>query len=93
MHIESDATGEVTLVGELSFVDLEGGFWQLTFGDESAQWGGRVVLGLPHQLHDQPMIDSGEQVLRARVRGRAREEMMSIFMAGTMFDVANLELL
>lgn len=98
MADRDEIDGEVTLTGELAFVELEGGYWQLTFGGPDDRWGGRVVLGRPAQLRDRVPDAAGAgageaQSLRAHVRGRAREETMSIFMAGTMFEVSSIELL
>lgn len=69
------------VVGELRMEDLEGGFWTLHFGDQSAPHGGVLVLGNP------PELQGFEPGQRVRLEGEVSEDQFSIFMAGTMYRV------
>ena len=71
--------------GTLRFVELEGGFYEVEFGDEHAPYGGRLVLGRPAELAD---IPAGSHIT---VRGHVDEMAMSIFMAGPMYTLASVQ--
>ena len=89
MNMDFPANGEdsgsdnelSTLDGTLEWHDLEGGFWKLRFGDAGAAHGGAVVLGKPPELQG---FEAGQRV---RVTGRVSPMQMSIFMAGTTYDL------
>jgi hypothetical protein len=76
--------------GELIRSDIEGGFWSVRYipaGPEAEKdpHGGRFVLGNPPQLKG---FASGQFV---KITGRIAEDQASIFMAGTLYDLATVE--
>lgn len=87
----SDDQQDTELVGALRWNEFEGGFWSLDIEPPEPagepRFGGRVVLGTPR------LPAGAVDGCRVRVRGRAREDMLDFFMAGTRFDAHEVELL
>lgn len=75
------------IAGQLYYSNLEGGFWGIRYGEkEEDKYGAHFVLGktLPGDFKD------GDLVL---VQGQIAEEQVSIFMAGWIYKVEEIELL
>lgn len=69
------------LVGRLQRENFEGGFWRIEFGAEDAPHGGSLVLGNP------PALAGMREGALVRVEGHVDADRMSIWMAGTIYDV------
>ncbi len=65
--------------GRLHWTQLEGGFWEIEFGDADAPHGGRLTLGRPEQLAG---YNSGDVV---RITGRVDDGALGIFMSGPVY--------
>lgn len=73
--------------GRLHWTELEGGFWEIEFGDQHAPYGGRLTLGRPDQL------TGATPGTRVRITGFVDERALSIFMSGAMYQIVEVELL
>jgi hypothetical protein len=73
------------IVGRLRHTAVEGGYWALEFGPDSAPEGGQVLLGRPHALRD---ARDGDLV---RVEGTAQPLAVTIFMSGTPYELDAVE--
>ena len=80
-----------SVVGELIWRDLEGGFWQLNYLPPNSRaaaadpHGGHFVLG---KLPNFKGLNSGDWV---RVTGQISANQISIFMAGTMYQAKTVQ--
>jgi hypothetical protein len=86
----SDDSGDFAFADDLSWIvgrlereEFEGGFWRLQFGTTDDPYGGEVVLGNP------PALSGAHAGALVRVEGRPEPDAMSIWMAGTLYDVAS----
>lgn len=74
------------VIGELEYNPIEGGFWQIRFGNESAPYGGKFVLGKDPKLAN---FQSGDLV---KITGKISLNQVSIFQAGTLYDLESIDL-
>lgn len=74
------------VIGELEYNPIEGGFWQIRFGNESAPYGGKVVLGRDLRLAN---FKSGDLV---KITGKISQDQVSIYQAGTLYDLESIDL-
>jgi len=75
------------VTGQLYYSNLEGGFWGIRYGGMGEdKYNGHFVLGakLPGDFKDGDLV---------RVKGQIAEEQVSIFMAGWIYKVEEIELL
>lgn len=73
--------------GKLEFNPIEGGFWQIRFGEETAPYGGKFVLGQDPKLNQ---FQEGDLVL---IKGQIAKEQISIYMAGWLYEIEEAKLL
>lgn len=71
--------------GRLERNPLEGGFWQVKFGDESVPYNGKFVLGNDSKLEE---FESGDLV---KITGRISPQQVSIYMSGTIYSITSIE--
>lgn len=76
-----DESGEKILTGKIIYVSLEGGFYKL---------GEYVLVSDNEEIAEKIKSLSGQTV---RVKGNEKEKSMSIFMAGPLFEVKEVQLL
>lgn len=75
------------VAGQLYYSHLEGGFWGIRYGEkEEDKYGGHFVLGksLSGDFKD------GDLVL---IKGQIAEEQVSIFMAGWIYKIEEIQVL
>lgn len=71
--------------GRLELNPVEGGFWQIRFGSQNAPHDGKFVLGNDPKLYQ---FEDGDLV---KITGEISPQQVSIFQAGTMYEIISIE--
>ena len=75
------------LIGELIYSELEGGFWQIRYGEVNDRYGGKFVLG------NEPRLANFKNGILVKITGYISEKQVSSYQAGTLYTIESIELL
>lgn len=73
------------VIGRLEYNPIEGGFWQVRFGNQGDAYNGVFILGNDRKIEG---FKNGDLV---KITGKIAEEQISIYQAGTLYNLESID--